>query len=190
MIPTVSRYGTVSSTLGFVTTPTAALFIALQLTAPGISPKTVRQAESVAGFILARAGVAVSWSGGCAIQVQITNSTLHTRSVDSLGFAILAPGDTGYAAISYPAVEREALSQQSDPANLLGAAIAHEVGHLLLGPVHTNTGIMRARFRSREIQLAGRGELLFNGDQSAKIREKIGERLRDKLRSNSQCSHE
>jgi hypothetical protein len=186
MSATVSRYGTVSSTLGFVTPPTAALFIAIQLTATGISPKTVRQAESVAAFILAKAGIVVSWSGGCAIQVQIANSTLHTTSVDALGFAILPPGDSGYAAISYPAVEREATFQQADPGNLLGAAIAHEVGHLLLGPVHSNTGVMRARFRSREIQLAGRGELLFDGGQSAKIREKISE----KLQQDSRCSHE
>ncbi len=74
--------------------------------------------------------------------------------------------------ISFPAVEAAAAGLQSDPAELLGAAIAHEVGHLLLGPAHTTSGVMTAHFRSHEVAMVGRGELLFDSAQAARLREK------------------
>jgi hypothetical protein len=169
----VSRYGSLWPTIGLVIAPIAAVLITIQISAPGIPPKTVNHAESIAAFILARAGVSVRWSGQGAYQVQITNSSLRNLSADAAGFAVLTPGDSGYAAIGYPAVEETANSLEADPGDLLGAALAHEVGHLLLGPAHTATGIMRAHFGLREIQLAGRGELLFSADQAARLREKM-----------------
>lgn len=153
--------------------PIAAVFLTLQIGSAGIPPKTVRHAESVAAFILARAGVTVRWSGQGSYQVQITNSPLRNLSADAAGFAVLTPGDSGYAAISYPAVEEMANSLEADPGDLLGAALAHEVGHLLLGPTHTATGVMRAHFGPRDIEMVGRGELLFSPDQAARLREKL-----------------
>ena len=173
MTSRVSRYGRASATIGLVIAPIATVLIALQLSAPGIPPKTVRQAESIVAFILAKAGVSVSWDGPGAYQIQITNSPLRGRSADAAGFAVLTPGDSGYAAISYPAVEQTAGSVGADPGDLLGAAIAHEAGHLLLGPAHSPFGVMRAHFRLREIEMAGRGELLFSADQAARLREKL-----------------
>jgi hypothetical protein len=170
MTPAVSRYERNSATLGFVVTPIAIVFLALQVSAPGIPPKTVRHAESVAAFILAQAGVVVSWSGRGDYQIQIMNSQLRNRSADAAGFAVLTPGDSGYAAIGYRAVEQTADSLEVNPGDLLGAAIAHEAGHLLLGPGHSRTGVMRAHFGVREIEMAARGELLFDADQATKIR--------------------
>lgn len=153
--------------------PIAAVFLTLQVSAAGIPPKTVRHAESVAAFILARAGVTVRWSGQGGYHVQITNSPLRTLSADAAGFAVLTPGDSAYAAISYSAVEETAHSLEADPGELLGAALAHEVGHLLLGPAHAPSGVMRAHFGPHDIELSGRGELLFNADQAARLREKL-----------------
>lgn len=171
----VSRYGTDSPTIGLVDAPIAAVLLALQISAPGIPLTAIHHAENVAGFILGKAGVSVSWSAPGAYRIQIMNAPLHNRSADAGGLAVLTPGDSGYAAISYPAVEQTASSLEADAGDLLGAVVAHEVGHLLLGAAHTATGVMRARFRLREIGMAGRGELLFDAGQAA--------RLRDKLRS-------
>ena len=46
---------------------------------------------------------------------------------------------------------------------LLGAAMAHEIGHLLFGPAHAHSGIMSPRLGPREMRLAARGALLFEG---------------------------
>jgi hypothetical protein len=165
----VSRYEPDSATIGLVATPIA-LLIALQITAPGIPQKTIRHAETVAAFIFARAGVSVSWKGRGGYQIEIMNSQPQNRSPDAAGFAVLTPDETGYAAIGYPAVVQTANSLEVDPGDLLGAAIAHEVGHLLLGPEHSPTGVMRTHFGVRDIKMAARGELLFNSGQAARIR--------------------
>jgi len=173
MTPPVSRYGPVSPTIALVAAPLTAVLLALQISAPGIPPRTVRQAEDVAAFILAKAGVSVSFGSQGSYRIQIMTAPLRNLSADAAGFAVLTPGDWGYAAISYPAVEQTANSLEADTGDLLGAAIAHEVGHLLLGKAHTRSGIMQARFRLREIEMAGRGELLFDAGQAGKLRAKI-----------------
>jgi hypothetical protein len=153
-----------------VATPIAAVLIVLQVSAQGIPAKPVRHAENVAAFIFAQAGVSVSWSGRGGYHIQIMNSLPRNRSADAAGFAVLTPGDSGYIAIGYPSVAQTAIGLETDPGDLLGAVIAHEVGHLLLGPEHSQTGVMRAHFGAREIDMATRGELLFNADQGARIR--------------------
>jgi hypothetical protein len=113
------------------------------------------------------------------------HSQLRNHSPDAAGFAVLTPGDSGYAAISYVAVEQTANSLGADPGDLLGAAIAHEVGHLLLGPAHSQTGIMRAHFGAREMEMVGRGELLFDADQAARIRLRKSNNMPAKLPSSA-----
>jgi hypothetical protein len=173
MTSTVSKYGPVSPTIGLVVTPTAAVLIALQISAPGIPPRTVRQAENIVSLILAHAGVAVVWDGPADYHIQIMNSQPRNLSPGAAGFAVLTPGDSGYAAISFPSVVQTAAGLEADPANLLGASLAHELGHLLLGAAHTQGGVMRAHFRRQEIEMAGRGELLFDAGQVARIRSKL-----------------
>jgi hypothetical protein len=62
---------------------------------------------------------------------------------------------------------------------LLGAAITHEVGHLLLaGNAHTVTGIMRARWGPKQKKDALMGVLTFSQRQSEQIRADISRRMR------------
>jgi hypothetical protein len=58
-----------------------------------------------------------------------------------------------------------------DAGLLLGATMAHEIGHLLLGrDAHSLNGVMAPRFRRREMEMAARGELRFTDDQMKRIR--------------------
>jgi hypothetical protein len=52
----------------------------------------------------------------------------------------------------------------------MGCAIAHEVGHLLLPPGHTKTGVMAPEVDMRSISDALRGDLLFTPKESELIR--------------------
>jgi hypothetical protein len=52
---------------------------------------------------------------------------------------------------------------------VLGDAIAHELGHLLLGIGHSGRGIMKADWTSRDLVLAARGELKFRPSQVAAL---------------------
>lgn len=60
---------------------------------------------------------------------------------------------------------------------LLGHALAHEIGHLLLGPnSHSPVGVMRANWRQADLQAIARAYLFFTGQQSRRIREEVSAR--------------
>jgi hypothetical protein len=141
--------------------------VAIQLAAAsGISPKTLHAAQERAAHMLASARIQPLWTDHADLHIQIVATEPHGLAADAAGFAVLIPDETGYAAVSWPAVSREANQMEVDPAVLLGAAIAHEIGHLLFGPSHTHSGVMSPRLGPKEMRLASRGELRFeNGDR-------------------------
>jgi len=108
--------------------------------------------------------------------------TLHLRSdapprmaglasLDTMGLAYFAADGTGFLADTYyKAVQWVAGSNTSDAADLLGCVMAHELGHLLLGPGHVPNGIMHAAWKSRDVEAARKHWLTFNTAQSARIR--------------------
>ena len=57
---------------------------------------------------------------------------------------------------SQPSVDRiDALARQAgvDPGMLLGRAVAHEIGHLILGTTkHAKSGLMRATWKTDELR--------------------------------------
>jgi len=60
---------------------------------------------------------------------------------------------------------------------LLGRAMAHEIGHLLLGAnSHSRTGIMRAFWSGEELSLLARPYLLFTPEQSQRMKTRLSER--------------
>ena len=61
-------------------------------------------------------------------------------------------------------VERISLDQ------VLGHAMAHELGHLLLGSnSHSSAGIMSGKWRAEELKHAAKGDLLFTAQQAKMI---------------------
>ena len=62
---------------------------------------------------------------------------------------------------------------------ILGCAIAHELGHLLLGTnSHSDTGIMRPRWEPNQFRQLMMGTLLFTTTQSNLMREQVQTRSR------------
>ena len=62
-------------------------------------------------------------------------------------------------------------------AQILGHAIAHEIGHILLTlKSHSDSGIMRADWQIKELQDACYGYLLFTPQQAEAIRAEVGRR--------------
>jgi hypothetical protein len=72
---------------------------------------------------------------------------------------------------------------------LLGCAIAHELGHLLLGPNgHSAGGIMQGEWEPKQLRLALMGGLVFTSQQSKVLRVAARARIenqRDSLTSTS-----
>jgi hypothetical protein len=60
---------------------------------------------------------------------------------------------------------------------ILGCMIAHEIGHLLLGPnSHSPSGVMQPRWEAKQVQQVLKGALVFNKQQAALIRLEVQRR--------------
>jgi hypothetical protein len=139
----------------------------------------LRAAMQVAAQALQPADVEVSWlscstsSGGrCTaplgrgeLIVRLVRSTAQSPSGDDeLGTALVDPttGTGVLATVFIDRVERLARSTEGDLGMLLGRAMAHEIGHLLMGRAsHAVRGLMRPRWTRAEIVRNARADWRF-----------------------------
>ena len=101
--------------------------------------------------------------------------------VDSLGFAFvdLEAGGGWLATVYADRVSVMARAAGVDAAELLGRAMAHEVGHLLLGTNrHTQHGLMRASWSGADLRRNRAAQWLFGGDDGEVMRRGITSRAR------------
>jgi hypothetical protein len=150
-------------------------------------------AEGEAGRILGEAGVLAVWldclDGNSAADLQelchkgrepidvvlrVLPGHIQSRLQDTLfGFAF----PPALASVYYEYAGRLA-SSDTEISLMLGCAIAHEVGHLLLGRnSHSAGGIMRGEWGPKQLQLALMGRLLFASQQAKLIRAEARRRM-------------
>jgi hypothetical protein len=148
-----------------------------------VPERTLARAQRVATGILSQAGVSLVWrkarvEDAVPAPAEIPLHLLQARPAqlhhDAEGFAVLRRADAAgdnYAGISLPAVLDTAASLDAELPVVMGAALAHEIGHVLLGSgAHSRGGVMSARMTIQEILAAGRGELRFSSQQASLIR--------------------
>lgn len=163
-----------------------------------VSPGEKKRAEEEASRVLRTAGVETVWVdcptspaeaqdypacepplGAMAVDLKILSQSMAARvqsGREQLGFALPSTkaGSASAAWVFYHRVEYLAQSKDADQGQILGHAIAHEVGHLLLGPDrHSEKGIMRANWDRKTLQEAGRGQLLFTRQQAELVRTEV-----------------
>jgi hypothetical protein len=98
------------------------------------------------------------------------------QGADSFGFAQqTTDGTPSYVAnVFYHRVQSAAREFGVSRAVILGHALAHEVGHLLLGrDSHSPNGIMRALWTEKELLNASAGRLVFLPQQAAVMRTEV-----------------
>jgi len=159
----------------------------------------LERASDVAGELLAGAGVKAIWEKGSADSLEgrltvMIPSTIRSAPDDrgyvavrvekgmpaglsgaDLGYALPFAREGVHATVYYDRVEKLCLGST---ANLLGAAIAHEIGHVLLGSTeHSAAGIMKARWGQAEFQLLACHRLQFTPEDREAIARKRSERL-------------
>ena len=95
----------------------------------------------------------------------------------SLGYSMVEPAIGGtLATVFTDRVAWLASSAHSTYAALLGRAVAHEIGHLLIGTSeHSQSGLMRAVWTAAELARNERDDWLFTTDDRARLhRSRIG----------------
>ncbi len=145
----------------------------------GLPEKLRSDAEEMVRELFRQARIDLDFAGdpagGAEFWLQILKRPPNHLQRDATGFAVLVaskdPGDS-YAAVSLPMVEAAARHLEAPLAEVLAASMAHEIGHLLLhSSYHSRSGIMSPRLDRRQIQLLERGELLFQGNEAARMAE-------------------
>ena len=129
----------------------------------GLHPRLLNQALAAAGNILRDAGLDVApiictqaespaacrqSPGPLNIPVRIVPKPVPSEDYRTLGYA-----SSQYITVNYSRVEELADHADVYLDRLLACVVAHELGHVLLGPdSHSATGIMAAHLTGKELQ--------------------------------------
>jgi len=157
-----------------------------------VQPMLLEKSQNEASKILRTSGVAITWldcsgdnpaaqvSEVCARTVQPAELvlTIGQRSEAApkhvLGVALLAPpGEFAHYATIFQDAAVKLAWDPSSTADVLGYAMAHEIGHLLLGHRHSPTGIMRPELKRGELRRIPKARFRFTERQAALLREAV-----------------
>jgi hypothetical protein len=168
----------------------------------GVKSGTLRRAEEEGTRIFRKAGVEVAWLAcdvshspegqlpSCETPVGAVVVNMRLLSPSMAGKYSSIQGEMGFAVVSARAgrasdagvfsrrVEDIAAYEIAFPSQILGCAMAHEIGHLLLGPGHHSlTGVMHGNWDRQSLEDASRGQLFFTRDQAQLIRNEVQTRM-------------
>ncbi|MBV8072534.1 MAG: hypothetical protein JO270_21710 [Acidobacteriaceae bacterium] len=105
------------------------------------------------------------------IALRILPRTAASTLRGALGFSLPFAQTGAHVLLFYDRVEATARLQNVTPYVVLGYAMAHEIGHVLLrSPEHSAVGLMQARWNQATWRLATGGLLSFLPEQKQRIR--------------------
>jgi hypothetical protein len=153
----------------------------------GVPHGDLSAALNIAETVLQRVGLQAMWqdctvgnpnrdSSGCDMQTTRIDLVLylvarletHAPNVDSraLGYSLI-PRNGERATMAYVSYARvRAVLSVSRAEELLGLAVAHEIVHLLWGTnKHSNSGLMRAPWRSKDLDSGDWQQFMFTCEQ-------------------------
>ena len=156
----------------------------------GVTAGEMAQAHEAAGVILRDAGLQAAWRdclagcsdplGSCEVLVRIVAAPRGIVA-RSLGSALidLQQGTGALATVYADRINLVASRTGVDAGTLLGRAVAHEIGHLLLGTTrHSAGGLMRAHWSDHELQRGLEADWTFAPDDVARINRGLDTRVK------------
>lgn len=167
-----------------------------------VPPTMLEQAERQVAGIFREAGVQIIWVANAAagepslyqdelqsadrladVALGIFTSAMARKLAfpgEKLGFALpCAPDESACIAdVFYQRVEGLAARSRVPLPRVLACAVAHELGHLLLGAnSHSDRGIMRAGWSPADFEAKAAASLLFTASEADLIRGHVRERM-------------
>ena len=139
----------------------------------------VQRAQRDAGDIFRAVGVELRWLSDiddhkpASINLVILPEQMaRNLAPNSHPFGLAIPGGRAY--IFMDRLSDFAVSEKVNVRQLLGPVMAHEIGHLLLGPnSHHRVGVMHGRWRAAEVKYALMGSLGFTLQQGQTMRDYV-----------------
>jgi len=158
----------------------------------GAGQETLGRAKEEAARIFLEVGIRLSWldctptaqgmvdnprchhGGANAVSLMICPEAMLPKGrlpPGIFGFALMQPGEPArYARLYYHRLAELADGRTVRLSVLLGAMMAHEIGHLLLGVnSHSHEGIMSIPWDARKLQKVDHGQLGFTAEQASKV---------------------
>ena len=171
--------------------PTYTLTVALFNDAH-VPPTVLAGAQETASYIFAKSGIDIRWMlcgrkdespeerNACSqpefpdhLDMRVVNGCPHLAS-SVFGISYLSPEGIGTQADVFYARVASFRQSPAELSTLLGYAMAHELGHLLLGSnSHSPTGLMRADWRTKELIGIAQGGLVFSDEQAQRMKAKL-----------------
>lgn len=145
------------------------------------------EAEVETARIFRAAGVDIKWTN-CGLGVRaclvasdpaqfVVAITPSRRMPSSSVFGEAFFGEDGsgkYCDVYLDRIQQAEKEWGVNSARLLGAVVAHELGHLLLGPhAHSHWGIMSPLWEGDNVTRVNMGTALFTGQQSALMKRRL-----------------
>jgi len=157
-----------------------------------VSPTVLAGAQETASYIFSKSGIDIHWMlcgredespeerSACSQPESPAHLDVHIVGgcprlpTSVFGISYLSPEGIGSQADVF--YTRIAAFRQSpaELSTLLGYAMAHELGHLLLGTnSHSPTGLMRPDWRTKDLTGMAQGGLVFSEEQAQRMRAKL-----------------
>jgi hypothetical protein len=155
----------------------------------GVSAADLNRARAQVGAILASVGIEPIWrpchQSTCAgplkpheVALRLVTSGPQSAT-DSLGFSAIDVSQRAgtLGTIYEDRVRALAVRAGVDQGDLLGRAIAHEIGHLLIGTAsHSRFGLMRAVWASDQLKRGLPSDWTFSGREGLELRRQLAAR--------------
>jgi hypothetical protein len=171
---------------------------------------TLKKTQQVASRVFAEAGVNLAWTLGdtgdpqaheldltaaeyCQsmlplghLNVRLAPTTPKSVTIPTLGVAYPCSKTGVQASIYVDHVEALAPQIPISVATILGYALVHEIGHLLLrSGAHSTNGLMKASWSKSDWRAAMFYRLQFEADEVARIRQSLAEHVAIHLRQHN-----
>jgi len=151
-----------------------------------VSYWTLIRAERVVTKIFRQAGIEMLWLdctlskarqqpfGATILALKILPKTMaarHGRKLTTLVYAVASKQGGTHASVFYQRVKEVAKGTVDSEPEILGHALAHEIGHLLLGSTaHDPTGIMHTDWTREDLHQMSWQYLFFSAEQAEVLR--------------------
>jgi hypothetical protein len=152
----------------------------------GVSPRTLASAQETVQHLYRLVGIEIVWVDRINRDLPLVVALAPPGGGERIGvgenvmghaFRTEEPWPGGRALIFVDRVQRRADLSRTTLPRLLGAVMAHEIGHMLLPDAHSRTGLMRGAWNDRDLQLIDMVGLRFSDGERERIRRQLCRRL-------------